>query len=181
MSERVSEHQLLQLRAESLRPIQTAWMQQPTRWTPQTSADSAAVASLPCRKKKDITSLRVDSRKPPTPIFEFDVGETVHLQGSTRLQDQNGGHLPQHGPRHLPQWRNTALGTLNWVQLPTGRAPACAWPPGSAATYVESRNELEMAHDCILNDQELRLQFPGSGSFPGTGAGRVRGAASYSK
>ena len=71
-------------------------MQQPTRWTPQTSADSAAtVASLPGpagrlfgKKKKIMTSVWVDSRKRVAGTdsdFEFDVGETVHLQGSARL------------------------------------------------------------------------------------------------
>ena len=75
--------------------MQQPW-QQPAQWAQQTSADSAAtVASLPGparrlfgRKKKSMTTIRVDSRKRVAGTdsdFEFDVGETVHLQGSARL------------------------------------------------------------------------------------------------
>ncbi|OLP91619.1 hypothetical protein AK812_SmicGene26658 [Symbiodinium microadriaticum] len=108
--------------------------------------------------------------------FEFDVGETVHLQGSARLgvfkirvadtflSTDRGTYL---------YWKDTALATLNWAQLPTGAYTGvrlAAWISSNfaAATYVESRNELEVAHDgnrLILNDQELRTQFPGSGSY----------------
>ena len=75
--------------------LQQPW-QQPTQWGQQTSADSAAtVTSLPGpagrifgRKKKSMTTIWVDSRKRVAGTdsdFEFDVGETVHLQGSARL------------------------------------------------------------------------------------------------
>ncbi|CAE7559376.1 unnamed protein product, partial [Symbiodinium pilosum] len=109
--------------------------------------------------------------------FEFDVGESVHLQGAAKLgvfkirvadtflSTDRGTYL---------YWRDTALGTLNWAQLPTGAYTGvrlAAWVSSNfaAATYVESRNELEVAYDgnrLILNDQELRTQFPGSGSYP---------------
>ena len=127
-----------------------------------------------------MTTIWVDSRKRVAgrdEDFEFDVGETVHLQGSARLgvfkirvadtflSTDRGTYL---------YWRDTALGTLNWAQLPTGAHTGvrlAAWVSSnfSAATYVESRNELEVAYDgnrLILNDQELRAQFPGSGSYP---------------
>ncbi|CAE7580983.1 unnamed protein product, partial [Symbiodinium pilosum] len=149
VSEQVSEHQLLQLRR------------------------------FFGKKKKIMTSIWVDSRKRVAGTdsdFEFDVGETVHLQGSARLgvfkiraadtflSTDRGTYL---------NWPDTALGTLNWAQLPTGAYTGvrlAAWLSSNfaAATYVELRNELEVAHDgnrLILNDQELRSQFPGSGSY----------------
>ena len=127
-----------------------------------------------------MTTIWIDSRKHVAgrdEDFEFDIGETVHLQGSARLgvfkirvadtflSTDRGTYL---------YWRDTALGTLNWAQLPSGAytgARLAAWISSnfSSATYVESRNELEVAHDSnrlILNDQELRAQFPGSGSYP---------------
>ena len=59
-------------------------------------------------------------------------------------------------------------------EVPTGAYTGvclAAWISSNfaSATYVESRNELEVAYDSnrlILNDQELRAQFPGSGSYP---------------
>ncbi|CAE7463469.1 unnamed protein product [Symbiodinium microadriaticum] len=127
------------------------------------------------RKKKNITTIWVDSRKRVAGTdsdFEFDSGETVHLQGSAKLgvfkirvadtflSTDRGTYL---------YWRDTALGTLNWAQLPTGaytEVRLAAWVSSNfaAATYVESRNELKVAYDgnrLILNDQELRTQFPG--------------------
>ena len=101
-----------------------------------------------------MTTIWVDSRKRVAgrdEDFEFDIGETVHLQTSARLG-----------------------ATLNWAQLPTGAYTGvrlAAWISSNfaSATYVESRNELEVAYDgnrLILNDQELRTQFPRSGSYP---------------
>ena len=97
----------------------------------------------------------------------------MHLQGSARLgvfkirvadtflSTDRGAYL---------YWKDTALGTLNWAQLPTGAytgARLAAWISSNfaSATYVE----ITVAHDgnrFILNDQELRTQFPGSGSYP---------------
>ena len=119
-----------------------------------------------------MTTIWIDSRKRAAgrdEDFEFDIGETVHLQGSARLgvfkirvadtflSTNRGTYL---------YWKDTALGTLSWAQLPTG-----AWISSNfaSATYVESTNEITVAHDgnrLILNDQELRTQFPGSGSYP---------------
>ena len=109
--------------------------------------------------------------------FEFDIGETVHLQGSARLgvfkirvadtflSTDRGTYL---------YWKDTALGTLNWAQLPTGAYTGvrlAAWISSNfaSATYGESTNEITVAHDGNReneNDQELRAQFPGSGSYP---------------
>ena len=125
-----------------------------------------------------MTTIWVDSRKRVAGTdsdFEFDVGETVHLQGSARLgvfKIRVATFLSTDRGTYL-YWKDTALGTLNWAQLPgayTGVRLA-AWVSSNfaSATYVESRNELEVAYDgnrLILNDQELRTQFPGSGSYP---------------
>ena len=79
-------------------PSKPPWMQQPwsqpTPWAPQVSAGSAC-SGLPgpagrlfARKKRSMTSIWIDSRKRVAGTdsdFEFDIGETVHLQGSARL------------------------------------------------------------------------------------------------
>ena len=114
-----------------------------------------------------MTTIWIDSRKRAAgrdEDFEFDIGETVHLQGSARLgvfkirvadtflSTDRGAYL---------YWKDTALGTLNWAQLPTGAYTGAAWISSNfaSATYVESTNEITVAHDgnrLILNDQELR-------------------------
>ena len=127
-----------------------------------------------------MTTIWIDSRKRAAgrdEDFEFDIGGTVHLQGSARLgvfkirvadtflSTDRGAYL---------YWKDAALGTLNWAQLPTGAYTGvrlAAWISSNfaSATYVESTNEITVAHDgnrLILNDQELRAQFPGSGSYP---------------
>ena len=127
-----------------------------------------------------MTTIWVDSRKRVAGTdsdFEFDVGETVRLQGSARLgvfkirvadtflSTDRGTYL---------YWKDTALGTLNWAQLPVGAYTGvrlAAWISSNfaSATYVESRNELEVAYDgnrLILNDQELRGQFPEAAATP---------------
>ena len=83
------------------------------RWTPQVSADSAGSAlpgpagRLFARKKRNMTSIGIDSRKRVAGTdadFEFDIGKTVHLQGSAlqgRLQDQGGRHLSEHRKGNL--------------------------------------------------------------------------------
>ena len=100
------------------------------------------------KKLKLMTSIWVDSRKRVAGTdadFEFDVGQTVHLQGSAKLSvfkirvadtflsTDRGSYL---------YWRDQALGTLNWAQLPTGAytgARLAAWISSNfaTATYVE--------------------------------------------
>ena len=128
-----------------------------------------------------MTTIWVDSRKRVAGTdadFEFDIGETVHLENSARLgvfkirvadtflSTDRGTYL---------YWQDTALGTLNYAQLPVGAYTGvrlAAWISSNyaAATYVESTNEIDVAYDgnrLILNDQELRSQFPGSVDYPG--------------
>ena len=132
------------------------------------------------KKLKLMTSIWVDSRKRVAGTdadFEFDVGQTVHLQGSAKLSvfkirvadtflsTDRGSYL---------YWRDQALGTLNWAQLPTGAytgARLAAWISSNfaTATYVEQTNEIGVAWDgnrTILNDQELRTEFPNAADYP---------------
>ena len=117
-----------------------------------------------------MTTIWVDSRRRV-------VGETVHLQGSARLgvfkirvadtflSTDRGTYL---------YWKDAALGTLNWAQLPTGAYTGvrlAAWTSSNfaSATYVESRNELEVAHDgnrLILNDQSCAPSSPEAAATP---------------
>ena len=165
-------------------PSKPPWMQQqwqqPQPWAQQISADSTySAASVPGpagrwfgRRKKAMTTIWIDSRKRAVgrdEDFEFDIGETVHLQGSARL----GVFKIRVADTFLSTDRGAPLywkDTLNWAQgrLYTG-ARLAAWISSKSATYVESTNEITAAHDgnrLILNDQELRTQFPGSGSYP---------------
>ena len=122
-----------------------------------------------------MTTIYVDSRKRVAGTdadFEFDVGETVHLQNSARLgvfkirvadtflSADRGTYL---------YWRDAALNTLNWAQLPVGAYTGARLSNFAAATYVESTNEITVAWDgnrTILNDQELRNLFPSGASYP---------------
>ena len=118
-----------------------------------------------------MTSIWVDSRKRVAGTdsdFKFDVGETVHLQGSARLgvfnirvadtflstDRGNRPLLARHRPGHS-ELGSAAAKAYTGVRL-------AAWTATLPPPHVESRNELEVAHDgnrLILNDQELRLQF----------------------
>ena len=68
-------------------------------------------------------------------------------------------------------WVDSALGSLNWATLPvsayTGTRLA-AWISSNyaAATYVAETNEIQIGNRRVLNDSELRDQFPDTGSYP---------------
>ena len=77
-------------------PSKPPWMQQPwaqpTPWAPQVSANSAG-SGLPGPTgrlfARSMTSIWIDSRKRMAGTdsdFEFNIGETVHLQGSARIR-----------------------------------------------------------------------------------------------
>ena len=71
-------------------------------------------------------------------------------------------------------WVDAALGTLNWALLPEGAytgARLAAWISSNfaTATYGETTNSLSVAYDgnrLILNDLELRQQFPDDVDYP---------------
>ena len=126
------------------------------------------------------TTIYVDSRKRVAgddSSFEFDIGETIHLQTGAKLSIFKmrvaDAFLSTDRGQYL-FWEDQALGTLNWATLPVGAytgARLAAWISSNyaSATYVEQTNEIGVAYDGnrrILNDQELRSLFPGSGSYP---------------
>ena len=126
------------------------------------------------------TTIYVDSRKRVAgddSSFEFDIGETLHLQTGAKLSVFKfrvaDAFLSTDRGQYL-FWEDQALGTLNWATLPVGAytgARLAAWISSNyaSATYVEQTNEIGVAYDGnrrILNDQELRSLFPGSGSYP---------------
>ena len=89
-----------------------------------------------------------------------------------RLQDPLGRQLFVRG-RYL-YWVDAALGTLNWALLPEGAYTGprlAAWISSNfaTATYSETTNSLSVAYDgdrLILNDLELRQQFPDAAGYP---------------
>ena len=104
--------------------------------------------------KKRVTTIYVDSRKRVAGSdsdFEVDLGESLHLQSDARLTV-----------------------TLNWALLPEGAytgARLAAWISSNfaTATYSETTNSLSVAYDgnrLILNDLELRQQFPDAADNP---------------
>ena len=122
-------------------PSKPPWTQQQWQpqqpWVQQTSVDSAASVPGPAgrlfgRRRKSMTTIWIDSRKRVAgrdEDFEFDIGETVHLQGSARLgvfkirvadtflSTDRGTYLYwKDGPRHL-ELGAAAHGRLH------GRAP----------------------------------------------------------
>eukprot|EP00439_Symbiodinium_sp_Y106_P008815 s13103_g1.t1 len=103
------------------------------------------------------TTIYVDSRKRVAgddASFEFDIGETIHLQTGAKLSVFKfrvaDAFLSTDRGQYL-YWIDEALQTLNW------------------ALYVEATNEIGVAYDGnrrILNDYEIRSLFPGTGSYP---------------
>ena len=99
--------------------------------------------------------------------FEVDLGESLHLQSDARLAVYKirlaDSFLSTDRGRYL-YWVDAALGTLNWALL-------AAWISSNfaTATYSETTNSLSVAYDgnrLILNDLELRQQFPDAADYP---------------
>ena len=116
-----------------------------------------------------MTTIYVDSRKRVAGSdsdFEVDLGESLHLQSDARLAVYKirlaDSFLPT--DRYL-YWVDAALGTL-------ARTLAHGWPISfnfATATYSETTNSLSVAYDgnrLILNDLELRQQFPDAADYP---------------
>ena len=127
-----------------------------------------------------MTTIYVDSRKRVAgddSSFEFDIGETIHLQTGARLsvlKFRVADAFLSTDRGFYMYWIDEALQTLNWAVLPVGAytgARLAAWISSNygSATYVEQTNEIGVAYDGnrrILNDYEIRSLFPGSGSYP---------------
>ena len=126
------------------------------------------------------TTIYIDSRKRVAgddASFEFDIGETLHLQTGAKLSVFKlrvaDAFLSTDRGQYL-YWIDEALQTLNWAVLPIGAytgSRLASWISSNyaSATYVESTNEIGVAYDGnrrILNDYEIRSLFPGTGSYP---------------
>ena len=129
---------------------------------------------------KRMTTIYVDSRRRVAGSdsdFEVDLGESLHLQSDARLTVYKirlaDSFLSTDRGRYL-YWVDAALGTLNWALLPEGAytgARLAAWISSNfaTATYSETTNSLSVAYDgnrLILNDLELRQQFPDAADYP---------------
>ena len=120
-----------------------------------------------------MTTIYVDSRKR---VAGSD-SDFEHLQSDARLAIYKirlaDSFLSTDRGRYL-YWVDAALGTLNWAQLPEGAYTGprlAAWISSNfaTATYSETTNSLSVAYDgnrLILNDLELRQQFPDAADYP---------------
>ena len=102
------------------------------------------------------TTIYVDSRKRVAgddSSFEFDIGETLHLQTGAKLSIFKmrvaDAFLSTDRGQFL-YWIDEALQTLNWAVLPVGAytgSRLAAWISSNfaSATYVESTNEIGLA------------------------------------
>ena len=127
------------------------------------------------RKQRHMTTIYCDSRKRVAgddASFEMDIGETIHLQTGAKLSVLKFRVADSF--LSFLYWVDSALGSLNWATLPVGAYTGtrlAAWISSNyaAATYVAETNEVQIAYDGnrrVLNDSELRDQFPGTGSYP---------------
>eukprot|EP00439_Symbiodinium_sp_Y106_P018367 s10113_g2.t1 len=97
-------------------------------------------------------TIYVDSRKRTAgddSSFEYDLGETLHLQTGAKLSVfklRVADAFLSTNHHFYMYWRDTALGTLNWAVLPIGVA------------YDGNRR--------VLQDAELRELFPDAASYP---------------
>ena len=139
-----------------------------------------SVRSFWRKRKRYMTTIYCDSRKRVAgddASFEMDIGETIHLQTGAKLSILKfrvaDAFLSTDRGQYL-YWIDQALGTLNWATLPVGAYTGtrlAAWISSNfaTATYVAETNEIQVAYDGnrrVLNDYEIRSQFPGTGSYP---------------
>ena len=144
------------------------------------SSEKSTGRSFWRKRKRMSTTIYIDSRKRVAgddASFEFDIGETLHLQTGAKLSVFKlrvaDAFLSTDRGQYL-YWIDEALQTLNWAVLPIGAytgSRLAAWISSNyaSATYVESTNEIGVAYDGnrrILNDYEIRSLFPGTGSYP---------------
>ena len=142
-----------------------------------TASDKSTGRSFWRRKKRMSTTIYVDSRKRVAgddASFEFDIGETLHLQTGAKLSVFKlrvaDAFLSTDRGQYL-YWIDEALQTLNWAVLPIGAYTGtrlAAWISSNyaSATYVESTGVAYDGNRRILNDYEIRSLFPGTGSYP---------------
>ena len=132
--------------------------ERPRQISDSTASDKSTGRSFFRRKKRMSTTIYVDSRKRVAgddSSFEFDIGETLHLQTGAKLSIFKmrvaDAFLSTDRGQYL-YWIDEALQTLNWAVLVPVRplTRGVAWPPGSAATsrlratYVRSKSPNEI-------------------------------------
>ena len=168
--------------SSSQRVVEPRWPypERPRQISDSTASDKSTGRSFWRKKRRVMTTVYVDSRKRVAgddSSFEFDIGETIHLRTGAKLSVLKvrvaDAFLSTDRGRYL-FWEDQALGTLNWATLPVGAYTGtrlAAWISSNyaAATYVAETNEIQIAYDGnrrVLNDYEIRSQFPGTGSYP---------------
>ena len=154
--------------------------ERPRQISDSTTSEKSTGRSFFRRKKRMSTTIYVDSRKRTAgddSSFEFDIGETLHLQTGAKLSVFKfrvaDAFLSTDRGQYL-YWIDQALQTLNWAVLPVGAYTGtrlAAWISSNygTASYDPSTNEIDVAYDGnrrILNDAEIRSLFPGIGSYP---------------
>ena len=126
-----------------------------------------------------MTTIYIDSRKRVAgddSSFEFDIGETIHMQTGAKLSVLKlrvaDAFLSTDRGQYL-YWIDEALQTLNWATLPVGAYTGtrlAAWISSNyaAANYLPETNEIQIAYD-----GNRRVTTPSSGaSSPAPGATR---------
>ena len=152
--------------------------ERPRQISDSTASDKSTGRSFWRRRKRVMTTIYVDSRKRVAgddSSFEYDVGETIHLQTGAKLSVLKvrvaDAFLSTDRGQYL-FWIDQALGTLNWATLPVGAYTGtrlAAWI--SSCGHVRGGDErdpncLYDGNRRVLNDYEIRSQFPGTGSYP---------------
>ena len=145
------------------------------------NSSETSVRSFWRKKRRIMTTIYIDSRKRVAgddSSFEFDIGETIHMQTGAKLSVLKlrvaDAFLSTDRGQYL-YWIDEALQTLNWATLPVGAYTGtrlAAWISSNyaAATYVAETNEVQIAYDGnrrVLNDYELREPIPRRRELPG--------------
>ena len=174
-----SECHNIQCCTSTQRVVDPRWPH-PDRPRQISNSSETSVRSFWRRRKRIMTTIYIDSRKRVAgddSSFEFDIGETIHMQTGAKLSVLKlrvaDAFLSTDRGQYL-YWIDEALQTLNWATLPVGAYTGtrlAAWISSNyaAANYVAETNEVQIAYDGnrrVLNDSELRSQFPGTGSYP---------------
>ena len=130
------------------------------------NSSETSVRSFWRKKRRIMTTIYIDSRKRVAgddSSFEFDIGETIHMQTGAKLSVLKlrvaDAFLSTDRGQYL-YWIDEALQTLNWATLPVGAYTGtrlAAWISSNyaAATYVAETNEVQIAYDGnrrVLND-----------------------------
>ena len=165
------------------RVVDPRWLPYPERArqiSDSTASERSTGRSFFRGRKRMSCTIYVDSRKRTAgddSSFEYDLGETLHLQTGAKLSVfklRVADAFLSTDRGFYMYWRDTALGTLNWAVLPVGAytgARLAAWISSNyaSATYVDSTNEIGVAYDGnrrVLQDAELRELFPDAASYP---------------